>query len=250
MGGGAATRLLKHCHHSTQHLQSIFRLSTSSDSQREQIVIPYPFPPARLDSLNPSALKTIFRSPGSTYINATQTMASKDDKNSRATLNRSCSYSSLPYKLDAVKPAVHSHLKKIYESLHPQNSHSHPEESSTHFLHVIQQEDSPDLQNTVAGSASCSASGAPVLNSFDSFLEYMSTATAIPQGEREEDLSLPMTNYFISSSHNTYLTGNQLYSESSTKVYRDVCICRCLVLLFLKSFISVYFRVLSLFHDA
>lgn len=156
-------------------------------------------------------------------------MASRDSS-ARATTNRSCSYSSLPYKLNTLKPAVHSHLQKIYESLHPQNSHSRPEESSTHFLHVVQQDDDIDLHNTVFNSSGCNVSGTPVLNSFDSFLEYMSTATAIPQGEKEENLSLPMTNYFISSSHNTYLTGNQLYSEASTKVYRDVCICSSLVI--------------------
>jgi hypothetical protein len=64
----------------------------------------------------------------------------------------------------------------------------------------------------------------------DGFLAYMTSphsSAILPV--LNEDLSWPLASYFISSSHNTYLTGNQLSSDSTTGAYTNVLLrgCRC-----------------------
>ncbi|SPN99820.1 related to 1-phosphatidylinositol-4,5-bisphosphate phosphodiesterase [Cephalotrichum gorgonifer] len=60
-------------------------------------------------------------------------------------------------------------------------------------------------------------------------LEYGLNAIQRPLSYRK-DLSKPITNYFINSSHNTYLSGNQFTSASSPEPYRAALLrgCRCI----------------------
>ncbi|KAL0941485.1 phospholipase c [Colletotrichum truncatum] len=68
------------------------------------------------------------------------------------------------------------------------------------------------------------------LDLFD-LIEYISSPCGNVLGPvAPQDLSWPLSSYFISSSHNTYLIGNQLSSDSSTDAYKDVLLrgCRCI----------------------
>lgn len=59
--------------------------------------------------------------------------------------------------------------------------------------------------------------------SFEEFLEYFRSGHSNAlEPAKKQDLTRPLSNYFISSSHNTYLTGHQLYGSASTDGYRNV----------------------------
>lgn len=72
--------------------------------------------------------------------------------------------------------------------------------------------------------------------SFEGFLRYLlseeNQIIAPEMYDLHDDMTLPLTHYFIQSSHNTYLTGHQWTGRSSVEMYRQVLLagCRCIEL--------------------
>ncbi|XP_041831604.1 1-phosphatidylinositol 4,5-bisphosphate phosphodiesterase beta-1 isoform X1 [Melanotaenia boesemani] len=72
--------------------------------------------------------------------------------------------------------------------------------------------------------------------SVEGFARYLNGEenTIIPPEklDQSEDMTLPLSHYFINSSHNTYLTAGQLAGNSSVEMYKQVLLsgCRCIEL--------------------
>lgn len=87
----------------------------------------------------------------------------------------------------------------------------------THAKQIIQEYDF-DLQNPPLHEG-------PSHLSLKGFAHYLMSQETGSQSMELHDMSQPLTSYFIATSHNTYLTGHQLYGGSSTKMYASVSLC-------------------------
>lgn len=108
--------------------------------------------------------------------------------------------------------AFQDHLERVYNQLCDGNSTLSHEK----FVSWMENTQRQSIENQVAQKQTYT---------FQEFLEtvYFNEGFEIlKQPSQDKDLSKPISNYFISSSHNTYLTGNQLSSRSTTDAYKNV----------------------------
>lgn len=126
-----------------------------------------------------------------------------------------------PKHIQQLNASVLPHLEQLFNR-HAGFDQKWNKDQVIAFLHHVQADKVSDPSDNLAAQDS--------LN-YSTFLHYMTSSAADALAPaRDEDFSWPLNSYFISSSHNTYLTGNQLSSDSSTDAYKNVLLrgCRCI----------------------
>ncbi|KAJ4415164.1 hypothetical protein N0V85_002834 [Neurospora sp. IMI 360204] len=125
-------------------------------------------------------------------------------------------------KVKTFSPGIAAHLQRIYSAHADTVTKAWRQEDVSVWLRCCQGDDEAEL-----------ARDFPLHQDWDyeSFVRYITSSAANSIAPpHSQDLSYPLSSYFISSSHNTYLTGNQLSSESSAGAYKNVLLrgCRCI----------------------
>ncbi|KAK8045661.1 phospholipase c [Apiospora rasikravindrae] len=126
-----------------------------------------------------------------------------------------------PRHIQKLNPSVLPHLEQLFNR-HAGFDRKWNKDQVIAFLHHVQADKVSDPSDNLAAQDSLD---------FGTFLHYMSSSAADALAPvHNEDFTWPLNSYFISSSHNTYLTGNQLSSDSSTDAYKNVLLrgCRCI----------------------
>lgn len=129
--------------------------------------------------------------------------------------------------ITTVSAVVMPYLERIF-NCHADDSKAWDADQATTFIRCTQAGDPSSPQDGLPADLQ-----AKTELDFNDFLRYMTsdaTNAVGPIPPEDQDLSYPLSSYFISSSHNTYLTGNQLSSDASTDAYKNVLLrgCRCI----------------------
>jgi hypothetical protein len=117
-----------------------------------------------------------------------------------------CSSSTFTYAMETLSPLILAYLRSAFTDNHSVLRHQFPSSpAGSHPSGAFEVEPTAGKRD------------------FNDICNYMASTDSNAAGPYPHtDLTWPMSNYFINSSHNTYLTGNQLYSESSTEAYTNV----------------------------
>lgn len=97
----------------------------------------------------------------------------------------------------------------------------------------LKQEQVQQLIEKYEPNSSLSSKGQISVEGFMRYLNGEENGVVPPEKlDLNEDMSQPLSHYFINSSHNTYLTAGQLAGNSSVEMYRQVLLagCRCVEL--------------------
>ncbi|KAJ7462363.1 PLC-like phosphodiesterase [Mycena galericulata] len=74
---------------------------------------------------------------------------------------------------------------------------------------------------------SSNLSPSPYIMSLENFSSFLVSQDNAPTRPASNDMTQPMSDYFISTSHNTYLVGNQLVGVSTIEGYIRALLCAC-----------------------
>lgn len=101
-------------------------------------------------------------------------------------------------------PSVMGYLKEMSAGVRPLGREQYNEIEGVPEKSTVDEAEKVDLQLLFA------------------FMRSEKSNAMMPAPKADLDLSHPLSSYFISSSHNTYLSGNQLYGSSNAEAYYNV----------------------------